>query len=325
LGKDVIFNLVGTKIFRSQNYLKIKAKSIFLSPQAKRSNGPDEVFNSLSKYKGVKRIKNSKEIFEIESKNIVIMRDFLDEIPNKIVDIFSGMNVLLGPNIDFLLERNSRVLKLLPRAVLLVPSEWVVNVLKSNDVLANYKYAIWSAGVDTRHWSTKKRGKRSRRRVLIYVKSEIEDRAICKIQNTLESLGYFNKVVTYGSYHNSAFRRLLKGTDFVIWLGSTESQGIAQFQSWAMGVPTLVQRKNSYSLNGIEYPSSASPYLSTETGCFTKTETISSVDIEEFVNSLHLRNPRRWIENNATLEITGSKLSMIFNAEFSDFPEKKFV
>jgi hypothetical protein len=234
-------------------------------------------------------------------------------IPEEIATQISSNRILLGPNIDFLLERNLRMLGFFPQAHLVVPSEWVIGVLKSDPYLKNRKFVIWAAGVDINFWSCKDEFETITRSVLIYIKGEIEVDTLDQVKLTLEDLGYSYQVIEYGFYDNYFFRNELKKSDFAIWLGSTESQGIAQFQAWAMGVPTLIQRKDIYVVGKDAFLSSSSPYLSQQTGCFTKTEEITPEDINEFVSTLSLRSPRVWIENNATIEIAGEKLKKCFH------------
>ena len=305
-------SLLATELFDTRIILKTKIKSLLKRPRSIKSNGPDEVLKSLTKCQGIKRIRSLRSLSLLESENLLILRDFLDKIPVETARKIASNRILLGPNIDFMLERNLRMLDFFPQAHLVVPSEWVISVLKSEPYLKNRKFVIWAAGVDLNFWSGKDSSEIKTGEVLVYLKSEIEVNTLKQVKQTLENLGYSYQVVQYGFYGNYFFREILKRSDFAIWLGSTESQGIAQFQSWAMGVPTLVQRKDTYFAGKETFLSSSSPYLSPQTGCFTKTDDVTPDDINEFVSTLSLRSPRAWIESNATIEIAGEKLKQCF-------------
>lgn len=311
-------SLLATGIFDTQAILKTKIKSILQNPRSIRTNGPDEVLKSLQKCHGIKRIKSARSLSHLKSENLIILRDFLDKIPVEIAKKIASNRILLGPNIDFMLERNIRMLEFFPQAYLVVPSKWVISVLKSNPYLKNRKFVIWAAGVDTNFWSGKNSSDFKTDNVLIYLKSNVEELTLKRVIQTLETMGYSHKIVKYGFYDNYDFRKILKKSDFAIWLGSTESQGIAQFQTWAMGVPTLIQKNSSYVTGGETFKSSSSPYLSSQTGCFTKTEEITANDIIGFAKTLALRSPSAWIESHATIEIAGNKLKNLFQEVASE-------
>ena len=316
-------SLLSTQLFDTQVIFKARIKSLVKNPRNVKSNGPDEVLKSLTKCHGIKRIKSVRSLSLLESENLLILRDFLDKIPVETARKIARNRILLGPNIDFMLERNLRMLDFFPQAQLVVPSRWVINVLKSEPYLKNRKFVIWAAGVDLNFWSGKDAPGTKTGSALIYLKGEIEVNSLKRVKQTLENLGYSYDVIQYGSYDNHFFREKLSKSDFAIWLGSTESQGIAQFQSWAMDVPTLIQRKNNYFTGKETFLSSSSPYLSPRTGCFTKMEGITPDDITEFVSTLSSRSPRAWIEGNATIEIAGEKLKQSFlEIDFGTYPKR---
>lgn len=308
-------DLLATEVFRNQNNLKRLVIKIRQYAKNTQSNGPEEVLKSLSKSKNIKTIRTVNRLQSKKSQNLLILRDFLDEIPEGLSNYINSKNLFLGPNIDFLLDRNLKMLRMFPNAVLLVPSEWVIDVLQTNTILQKRTFKVWAAGVDENFWKNSQGLYHLRKNVLIYLKGIVERSEVERIISTLNLLGYSYELIEYGSYTNSFFKKILAKSSFAIWLGSTESQGIAQFQAWSMGVPTLIKQKDSYILDNVSYRASASPYLTPQTGCFTKSSEVKAEDIEQFVQSLHSRTPRAWIETNATTEIALQQLVNLFTRQ----------
>lgn len=72
----------------------------------------------------------------------------------------------------------------------------------------------------------------------------------------------------YGAYTQASFWRILRNCRAAIWLGTSESQGIALLKCWAMYIPTLVRRQELYEdkFTGKVFASSSAPYLVQECG-----------------------------------------------------------
>jgi len=188
----------------------------------------------------------------------------------------------------------------------LVPSQWVLNTIQ-NPMLAQ-KTNVWPVGIDSDYWNPNEfeRGKTSSFRTgLIYMKSKSSNSKLLK--NSINRIpGVDWRLVTYGTYRPSDLRRLLAEVDFCIYIGDSESQGIAQFACWSMNVPTFVFSSNecikikmnteTINLNASQY--SPAPYLSTSTG----SQWTELVDLIDLIN-LDLEqsfSPRMWVIENAS-------------------------
>jgi len=188
----------------------------------------------------------------------------------------------------------------------LVPSQWVLSTIK-NPILAQ-KTSVWPVGIDSDYWNPNEfeRGKTSSLRTgLIYMKSKSPKSNLLK--NSINRIpGVDWRLVTYGTYRPSDLRSLLAEVDFCVYIGDSESQGIAQFACWSMNVPTFVFSSNEcieiklnteiINLNANQY--SPAPYLSTSTG----SQWTELVDLISLIN-LDLEqsfSPRMWVIENAS-------------------------
>ena len=302
---DANFNVIHTNQFRRLNlYKNLFSKKI--------SSGPNEVFKNFSKSKTgnvtILRDQNDRNL-NIEEKFIII-GDFLYQVPQSIKNSIKNKQVLIGPNIDFSLENNLIELRQYKNPTLVVPSKWVKDLWE--DQLANEKYRliIWAAGVDVKYWKT---SKKNRDKVLIYIKFNSDLRLIQKYKDLLYDLGIKYSVIEYGKYNQRRFRRILQESMFCIWFGTTESQGIAQFQCWSSGVPTFVLKKDQINWKGKFYPSSSSPYLCDETGRFFSEFEDELNNVKFWLDMYKNLNPRQWIENNFTYEKAELQIISQFN------------
>jgi glycosyltransferase involved in cell wall biosynthesis len=74
---------------------------------------------------------------------------------------------------------------------------------------------------------------------LIYLKvawPDLRDEVV----HTLRQAGIKFREITYGSYSPKQYKSLLQASSCVIYIGGSESQGLALLEAWAMNVPTFV-------------------------------------------------------------------------------------
>jgi hypothetical protein len=175
--------------------------------------------------------------------------------------------------------------------------------------LSGSRVIVWPAGIDHDYWDpTVTNGSQY---LLLYVKTNVSQLELSNISEFAEGLNLQLKIITYGDYKMKQFRELLRNSQGVVWAGSTESQGLAQFESWAMNVPTLVRRARNFNDSGV---GSESPYLTAQTGLITEVDHIAKSDLHTFSEMMPSFQPRNWIIQNATLGIARSHLLSILMA-----------
>jgi len=215
----------------------------------------------------------------------------------------------VGPNV-FILPSEARD-ELLSSAVkqILVPSPWVGELYASVLPAIGPKIRVWAVGVDTDKWRPLEPVEPvETRRCLIYRKNATEQE-VFEVVDLCRRLGWDLAVIEYGRYSSKEYLTALRRADVLVFLGETESQGLAMFEAWSANVPTFVRRWRPHQTAVIADPHQlgdwvgvcASPYLSDQTGAFW-----SSLDeLRDLLeNSQTLnRHPRQWVLGNANLEL----------------------
>ena len=258
-----------------------------------QSNGPLEVIHGIQE----SLTKKSQNINVTSECNWIVSSNLTELIRDWRADELTAP-VLLGPNIEF--ERYLPEIASLRNKYILVPAPWVAPVLQSRMKVSLKQIRIWASGVDTDFW---KRENGMRQNVLIYRKNDHSD----DLKTALEFLKKENipfKVFEYGKYRQQAFKKYLNNSIAAIWLAGTESQGMALLQAWSMDVPTLVRRKDTYfdEIGSALFPATSAPYLTSETGCFSETESLTVIDLENFFCSISEFKPREHVMQNFTLD-----------------------
>ena len=234
----------------------------------------------------------------------------LDLWPELLWSSLDRKSVALGPSLDIF---NSRVLERLKQSKnikILVPSLWVKDFFVKHHELSDSRVIVWPAGIDHNYWNPCV--PEASRYLLLYIKTTLSESELSNVSRFAKQLNLELKKVTYGHYRIKQFRELLRSSQGVVWAGSTESQGLAQFESWAMNVPTLVRRARNFDHLGI---GSESPYLTNQTGLITQSDHIESTDLQSFSEMMTSFQPRNWILQNATLGIARTNLLSVFARE----------
>ncbi len=225
-----------------------------------------------------------------------------------------GLGVLsVGPNV-FVLPSEVRD-ELLSSAVkqIIVPSPWVGQLYASALPAIGSKIRVWAAGVDPlRWWPLETLEAVESRRCLIYRKSATTQEVV-EVGELCRRLRWDWGVIEYGRYSSKEYLDALRRADVLVFLGETESQGLAMFEAWSANVPTFVRRWRPHQTEVIVDPLRlgewagvcSSPYLSDDTGAFW-----SNLDeLRDLLENSGTPNhqPRRWVLKNATLELAAKK------------------
>jgi len=280
-----------------------------------KSNGPREVrklINYQSYFGRVGELKANKIVDSIwvPGNEELLMRLLRSNI--------SAQKLFIGPNVAAEKPKLSELILRNVNSRVLVPSESMKDILLDRKLgYLPENLLIWFAGVDHKYWHPDVNA--NKHFVLVYQKGPDSEDRVKLVVESLRSLNLQFVIIKYGEYRQGEYLRLLNECKFVIWVGHTETQGIAQFQAWAMNVPTLVSglpKKRLEERDG--FMASAAPYLSSSTGILARKEQPSLEEITLMNESLENLSPRLWIIDNATQEIAISNLVKIFNEQITN-------
>ena len=189
---------------------------------------------------------------------------------------FKQEKIVVGPNL-FVTPRGFEF-ELQQKSVrkIVVPSDWVVDLFAQELPEIAKKIVVWPVGIDFDYWdpSALKENK-TKDSVLIYLKHE-NIALVDEVKSAIEKYGLLSHVVTYGSYEEDYYRKKLNDCVALVYIGKSESQGIALLEAWAMNVPTFVYKANNPISITSEHGTlilgpdqySAAPYLTDERGLF---------------------------------------------------------
>ena len=274
------------------------------------SNGPLEVRRSLSSLKISKRIFTKRLTHLSKGQNVWIGSGYVTRSTVKSLTSKKPNRLVLGPNLDIGNPNVREMLDSFENSTFLVPSDWVRNYYIEYLGIHPDKVLVWAAGIDTSEWPA---SDKSDRHVLIYVKGPCNELAR-EMSQLLSKLDFRTTTLDYGAYTQDEYRRLLKISQFAVFLNETESQGLAHFQSWSSDVPTLILRKTEYvdqENQDRRVSASSSPYLNSSTGMFFDS-TDTSASLELFISRLEDFKPREWLLENYQAEITSHRFLQLF-------------
>jgi hypothetical protein len=236
--------------------------------------------------------------------------------------------VIIGPN-TAVLPKDLPILRssLSPDSIYLCPSQWVIDMWKQSG-FKECEMHSWPVGIDLDSFVLKKRTKNDLNKVLIYFKQR--DKSILEsAKQILKNKNIEYEVIHYGFYKEEEYKRALNESKLCIWIGCSESQGIALQEALATGMPMIVldaqslfdavsENKKGYfdykvpkSLENIK--TSSAPYF--DDRCGLKINSIDKLNdsIDYMFDNINVFSPREYIEENLSLEISSKKLVDIFS------------
>ncbi len=193
---------------------------------------------------------------------------------------------------------------------LIVPSDWVKNLLVSKFNLSDDKVSVWPVGI-----SESNLNRNVRYDCLIYYKrrSEKELDTVC---NFLASKKLTYNIISYGNYVESDLELLTSQSRFCFLLNGTESQGIAVQEIMDQNVPLFVWDVKDWSDQGEEYKVDATsvPYWDDTCGERFFDESEMSDTFSRFYDRIDQYCPKDFISKNLSYEQSVQKLLEILNA-----------
>ena len=217
--------------------------------------------------------------------------------------------LLVGPNVCVLPFENGKIMEMKYNKCI-VPSEWVYNLYKK--WLPENKLSIWPIGIDTNLFQDTSNHTKTNDCLIYFKRRNVFDLEI--IKNFLESKNQTYKVISYGSYDEGEFIKLLSESRYCIMINSSESQGVAVGEIMSSNLPILVWDISEWLDYGDQFrsPSSSVPYW--DDNCGEKFYTIGSLNetFTKFIENLNLYQPRNFVVNNLSASKQVTELIKIF-------------
>ncbi len=215
---------------------------------------------------------------------------------------------VVGPNI-YSTPRSLSDITLPHHIVWLSPALWVQKFWQSS-AFTHEPHAVWPVGIDTTRFAPDHSIQKNT--VLVYVKqrSEADVRHVTEILSA-RTIPY--TLMRYGTYTETDYVRTLKRSKAIIWIGRSESQGIALQEALSMDVPALIwdipsfgswdgggkERFTPQELSFTE--ATAVPYFSPVCGLrFMHKDELSAV-LDTFMETLTKFSPRSYIAEHLSL------------------------
>ena len=248
-----------------------------------------------------------------KNSKVIVVKDFLSVLPKPLIERLKDCKLRLGPNIDFSLDSNRVIYNNFTNKKVLVPSSWIIPYLTHKTGISARDVQVWVSGIDDVEWEKKPNNKKVSHKVILYMKGNYDKKLVEQYSKILNKKGFQIEPFVYGSYKQSDYRKKLAKSKFMIWFGTTESQSIAQFQSWSMDVPTLVQKQELLIEKSFQFKASSSPYLSEFTGDFFEHNLNPEEVIDAWLNKIKILKPRDWLRQNHTIELAFENLKVLFS------------
>jgi hypothetical protein len=205
----------------------------------------------------------------------------------------------------------------------LVPSEWMKSLFAR---VYGSRCALWYAGIDLEQWPDYAAAPKDID-FLVYdkIRWDREGRAASLVRPLLAGLeerGLTFKVLRYGTYSFPGYRELLRRTRGLIFLSEHETQGIAYQEAMACNVPILAW-VNGYWLDPLRQRFEAGPIAATSVPLFSAEcgESFAGADdlgaaLDFFLARRGSYQPRRYVAENLSLELTGQKYLEHYRSAF---------
>lgn len=258
-----------------------------------RTRGPKKVVNNL--IKGLEAIDYPYVINgALDATNRLWIHDDTSALPF-IKNLPERVRVIVGPNLYTNPENIPRSLNL-SRALYIHPSENVLHIWRkkgyNRSTLASYP-----TGIDTEAFTPSQQEKKG---VILYFKMRKEEE-LEKVKALLSEKNISYHLISYGTYKEEEYKRLLSTARYMIWLGCYESQGIALQEALSANIPVLVIDKESPE-NPYDEQSTSAPYF--DETCGIKIKGLNSLpEAMEKINSHYLDfTPREFVLNNLELK-----------------------
>ena len=287
-----------------------------LTPWTDRTTGgPNKVFYNLCK--GLDRIGVPYSINKSPSRHTL---NLVHSSVDGLIEVsLNRIPALVGPNLVVLPRDLPPYLKI-GHTIFLHPAQWC----KDSWLFLGYDrnpIEIWPVGIDWEDFQVRRDA--SVNKVLIYFKRR-DPKLLQKAVDIVASFHMQPVVIEYGKYSEQDYKEALASCRFGIWIGTSESQGIAQQEALASGLPLIILDVSSF-WDEYPYPSypfphkfsdfkpSSAPYFSDQCGLIIESVAELPNALEFLLGHFDDYNPLDYIRTNHTLENAAARLLEIFS------------
>jgi len=240
----------------------------------------------------------------------------------KVAPLPPEIKVVAGPNL-YNLPKNIPSDLDLKRVVYLQPSPWAKKFWEYfgfNKCVLD----VWPTGIDTEKFKPFNEKKEF---VLVYFKFRLESE-LKGAKKILEKRGLNYKIIEYGKYKNMDYQNLLRKTRYIIWLGITESQGIALAEALSADIPILIwdvkymgqsvsRIISNFTKEEKDYQNTTSaPYFDDSCGVKIKEASELEKAVEYMEKNLNKFQPRKYILENLSLDKKAKDLIFLYEKHF---------
>jgi hypothetical protein len=275
---------------RTNNFLKIEFWKWLGKKILRKYSGPDAVLDSLKR--GLTELKIPFEVNPLKTKyKIIHVLSGPEILRNVIREKNETQTLVVGPNVVLTPLDYNGLINEAKINIVLTPSDWVRNFYISLLPSISSKIYSWPAGVKIPQKNSDMTGK------IIVFKKEISEIVFEQVISALKSVNIDYKIMEYGKFSHNEYLVELRRTPLVVYLGGSESQGLALQEAWAYNVPTLVYQNSKWKHDKYEWldPKISAPYLTDDSGYF-----FTSDKLGEALEKIKVRpiNPRQYCLDN---------------------------
>jgi hypothetical protein len=228
---------------------------------------------------------------------------------------------VVGPNIAVLPSDLPALRPSLGKCIYLHPSKWCVDVWKLMDFKECPLYS-WPAGIDTDNFNFERRNDISHN-VMVYWKRR-DPVLLDQVLQELKRMGFLPKIIKCGEYSEEQFKMVMSTSVFGVWLGTSESQGIALQEALASNLPLIVCDVQSlfeaYGKHDYAFPKrlknfkpTSAPYFDERCGIIINDFSSLGKAIREISNNISYYKPREYVIENLSLEKQANELLSLFD------------
>lgn len=249
---------------------------------------------------------------EIGVGDIILVNESLEAL-RETIHLYGGKNKLIaGPNLILTPFDDQGIICHKDIGTLLQPSEWTKDFLVSLDPKLEHKIKVWPAGVSVPEQENQKRTID----VLLYVKDKKDKKLIQESKDLLSEKGLYFEILIYGHFKQHEYFEKLNTSRMLLYLGTSESQGLALQEAWARDVPTLVLCQHSFNYKNHTFVAEkvSAPYLDGASGLFFTKENLRETFLT-FWNRIHTFTPRDYVIKNLSDEVCTRKLLELLDQE----------